>query len=169
MTSNSTRLNGSMTLCVWAVGDNRWGSGNLAIQIDLSPDDGATWINHGVYTADTIQQIEMYGVLLRAEVVEVEAIEVLEVVEAPKAASWWARWRNTPPEPVVPAPVPVVLSAALYGPARSENEHWRIMFHRGGGDERTLVAANEAAPAPKPYAAASETPAGNTRKDFTPS
>ncbi len=133
----SAYLNGSMTLAVWAGGDQGWGSGNLAIQIDLSPDDGATWIKQGVYTADTIQQIEMYGVLLRADVVE-----IVEAIETPQATSWlpwWSRRRHAPPAPVVPAPVPVVLSAALYGPARSTNERWKITFQRGGEGETSTV------------------------------
>ena len=70
-----TPLTGFHSLSVWATGHDRegWGDGTLGIQIDLSPDNGVTWLPYATITADTIEPLPvLFGVLLRTNVIRIK-------------------------------------------------------------------------------------------------
>lgn len=122
--SHCTALDGPCTLSVWATGHHGWGDGSLALRVDVTPDDGVTWIPLGTYSENQVVPLDLHGVLLRSQVVRRET-----PVEVP-AGGVVSRWRDRrkPKRTPTPRNDGVALHVAVRGPGGASGTRWGVSY-----------------------------------------
>ena len=94
----------------------------LGIRVELCPDgDGdGPWIEYDTFTEDVIEPLDLYGVLLRSQVVRIG-----DPVKAPTGGIL-KRWRRTPA--IAPANQGMGLHVAVRGPLGSASGRWGVSY-----------------------------------------